>query len=104
MRRSVPVIYLALNAACALAMLYAAHRVAAVMALEERTVPDGVDSITFVTGSVVAWVIAALLNVAWIVAALIAVVRRRSGRALWWLGGAVAVWSAAFLSIRFIHP
>ena len=58
MRRSVPVIYLALNAACALAMLYAAHRV---------------------------------------------VVRRRGGRALLWLGGGVAVWSVAFLSIRFIH-
>lgn len=104
MRRSVPVIYLALNAACALAMLYAAHRVNAVMAMEERTVPDGVDSITFVTESVVPWAIAALLNVAWIVAALIDVVRRRGGRTLWWLGGAVAVWSVAFLSIRFIHP
>jgi len=103
MRRSVPVIYLALNAACALAMLYAAHRVNAVMAMEERTVPDGVDSITFVTGSAPAWAIAALLNVAWIIAALIEVVRRRGGRALLWLGGAVAVWSVAFLFIRFIH-
>ena len=103
MRRSVPVIYLALNATCALAMLYAAHRVNAVMAMEERTVPDGVDSVTFVTGSAPAWAIAGLLNVVWIVAALIDVGRRRGGRALVWLGGAVAVWSVAFLSIRFIH-
>jgi hypothetical protein len=102
MRRSVPVTYLTINAACALAMLYAAHRVAAVMAMEQRTVPDGVDSVTFVTGSAPAWAIAALLNVAWIVAALIDLARRRGGRALWWLGGAVAVWSVAFLSIRFI--
>lgn len=79
MKRSLPVIYLAANIACALAMLLAVHHVAAVMTLEQRTIPDGVDSVTFVTESAPAWAIAALVNLAWIILASIDLLRRRGG-------------------------
>jgi len=102
MRRSLPATYLAINVACALVMLAAVHHVTSVMALEQRTVADGVDGITFFTDSAIAWGIAALANVVWICLALIDLVRRRRGQAFWWLGGAVAVWGVAFLAGRVI--
>jgi hypothetical protein len=102
MRRSLPVTYLGINVACALVMLAAVHHVASVMAMEQRTVADGVDSITFFTQSAMAWAIAALANVAWICLALIDLVRRRGGQAFWWLAAAVGVWGVAFLASRVI--
>jgi len=47
MRRLLPVVYLAVNVMCAIVVWYAAYRVAAVMALEQRGKSDSVDEITF---------------------------------------------------------
>jgi hypothetical protein len=102
MRRFFPGIYLAINVTCALVMLYAVHRTAAVMAMEKRTVPDAVDSVTFVTDSARAWGFAAFTNLGWLCLALFDLVRRRGGQAFWWLGGAVAVWGAAIVVGRLI--
>jgi hypothetical protein len=102
MRRFFPGIYLAINVACALVMLYAVHRVAVVMAMEKRMVPDAVDGVTFFTGSALAWGFAALTNLGWLCLASFDLVRRRSSQAFWWLGGAVAVWGAAIVVGRLI--
>ncbi len=100
MKRSLPVIYLAINAACALVVWYAAHRVTALMALEQRTDSDSVDGITFFAHSAPALAIAALTNVAWTGKVLIDLWKRRGREALLWLGGAVIVWGVAILAGR----
>jgi hypothetical protein len=102
MRRSLPVIYLAVNITCALVVLYAAHRIAALMAIEQRVESDGVDSITFVANSAPAFAIAIVANVAWIGKVLFDVWRRRDVRALRWLGAAMSVWGAAFVAARLL--
>ncbi len=97
MKLSLPVIYLAINAACALAVGYAAHRVTALMALEQRTDSDSTDYVTFFFNSAPAFTIAVLTNVAWIGKMLADLWRHRGREALVWLGGAVIVWGAAII-------
>jgi len=99
MKRSLPVIYLAINAACALFVFYAAHRTAQ-MALEQRTESDSVDGITFFATSAPAFAIATLTNAVWICKVIADLWRRRGREALVWLGGAVIVWGAAILACR----
>ena len=102
MRRSLPIIYLAINVACALVVLYAAHRVPALMTLEHRTASDGVDGVEFFTLSAPAFAIAAVTNAAWTGRAVVDLWYRRGRHALWWLAAAVAVWSVAMLASRGI--
>jgi hypothetical protein len=100
MRRSLPVIYLSVNVTCALVVMYAAHRVAAVMAMEQRVASDSVDGITFFAISAPAFLIAAMANAAWTGKVIVDLWRRRGNRALQWLGAAVAVWAVAIVAIR----
>jgi hypothetical protein len=100
MRRSLPVIYLSVNVTCALVMMYAAHRVAAVMAMEQRVASDSVDGITFFAISAPAFLIAAMANAAWTGKVIFDLWRRRGNCALQWLGAAVAVWGVAIVAIR----
>src|SRR4051812_41615511 len=67
MKRSLPFIYLGLNVACALVVLFAAHRVAGLVAAEQRGYSDSVDAVTFFAHSAPALVLALLANVAWAV-------------------------------------
>ena len=100
MKRSLPLIYLGLNVGCALVVLFAAHRVGAVIAAEQRNHSDGVDSITFVTASAPAFLLAVLANVIWTGKAVADASRRQDYRALAWLGTAAAVWVSAFVVMR----
>jgi hypothetical protein len=102
MRRSLPVIYLAVNITCALRVLYAAHRIAAEMAIEQRVESDAVDGITFIANSAPALGIAIVANVAWMGKVLFDMWRRRDIRALRWLGAAMAVWGAAIVAARLL--
>jgi ABC-type microcin C transport system permease subunit YejB len=92
MKRSLPFMYLGLNIACALVVLFAAHRVGAVIAAEQRDYSDGVDSITFVAMSAPAFLLAMLINVAWAGKAFADAWRRRGYQAFAWFGSATAVW------------
>src|SRR4051812_16501991 len=100
MKRSLPFIYLGLNVACALAVLFAAHRVSAFIAAEQRDYSDGVDGITFFANSAPAFLLALLTNVAWAGKALADVWRRRGYQASAWLGTAGAVWVWAIVIAR----
>jgi hypothetical protein len=100
MKRSLPLVYLGLNVACALVVLFAAHHVAAVIAAEQRDYSDTVDSITFVTDSAPALALALLTNVAWTGLAFADVLRRRGYLAFAWLGVALAVWGSAIVALR----
>ena len=100
MRRTLPIIYLALNVICALVVLRADHHVAAVMAREERVAPDGVDGITFFAMSAPSFLIGLLLNVAWTGKAVVDGAWHLGYGSFGWLGGGVAVWVAALLAIR----
>lgn len=102
MRRSLPVLYVAVNVACALVVLYAAHRVAAVMAMEQRTVSDSVDGITFFVTAAPAFGVAVLTNAAWAGKVLVDLWRRRGNEALLWLGAAIAIWCVAIVTGRLI--
>src|ERR1700751_3352450 len=102
MRRSLPIVYLAVNVACALVVLYAAHRVAAVMAMEQRGLSDNVDGITFFAISAPAFLIAAITNVVWTGKGLYDMWWRRGNSALQWFGAALAVWGAAIIAGRLL--
>ena len=102
MRRSLPAIYLAVNVTCAFVVMYAAHRVAGVMAVEQRVASDSVDGITFFAISAPAFLIAAMANAAWTGKEIFDLWRRRGNRALQWLGAAVAVWGVAIVAIRLL--
>ena len=88
--------------ACALVVLYAAHRVAAVMAMEQRVLSDSVDGVTFFFISAPAFVIAGIAKAAWTGKVLFDIWRRRGNRAFLWLGAAVAVWGVAIGAIRLL--
>jgi hypothetical protein len=100
MRRTLPVVYLAVNLMCAFVVVNAANHVAAVMAMEQRTESDSVDGITFFATSAPAFAIAGIANAAWTSRVLFEMWRRRGNRALLWLGAAAAVWVAAIGAIR----
>jgi hypothetical protein len=102
MRRLLPVVYLAVNVLCAVVVWYAAHRLAAVMALEQRVESDSVDGITFFAISAPALVIGVVANVAWVGKVLLDLWQRRGLRALPWLGAAVGVWGAAIVAARVL--
>jgi|SRR5690242_4562150 len=100
MRRSLPFIYLGLNVACALVVLYAVHRVVALMAAEQRTVADFGDSLSFEMISTPAFLLGLLTNLAWVGKALADAWRRRGYQAFVWLAAVAAVWVAALLGAR----
>ena len=102
MRRFLPVIYLSVNLACVLVVLYVGHHVASLMVAEERTESDGVDSITFVVMSAPAFGIALLANIVWGIKAIYDVWKRRNYRPVVWLAGSVVTWVAAFLGARYL--
>ncbi len=102
MRRLLPVVYLAVNVMCAIVVWYAAHRVATVMALEQRVESDSVDGITFLAMSWPAFVIGVVANVAWMGKVLVDLWQRRGLRALPLLGAAVGVWGAAVVAARLL--
>ena len=102
MRRLLPVVYLAVNVMCAIVVWYSAHRVAAVMALEQRGESDSVDGITFFAISAPALVIGVVANVTWMGKVLFDLWQRRGLRALPWLGAAMGVWGAAIVAARLL--
>lgn len=102
MQKSLPFIYLGLNIASAVVVLFAAHRVGAVIAAEQRGYSDAVDSITFVTASAPAVLFAVLTNVTWAGKAVADAWRHQSYRAFAWLGAGAAVWVLAALAVRLV--
>jgi hypothetical protein len=85
---------------CAIAVWYAAHRVAVLMALEQRTESDSVDGVTFFVHSAPALAIGVVANVAWIGKLILDLCRRRGLAALPWLGAAIGIWGAAIVAAR----
>lgn len=101
-RRSLPYLYLVVNAASALAVLYAAHEISALMRAEQRTASDSVDGITFFAKSAPAFLVTIGVNVAWARKGLLDLSRRRDGEAFAWLDAARAIWAAAVVAARFV--
>ena len=99
-QRPLAVIYLAINAACAAVVFQAAHRVTAQMAIEQRTLSDSVDGITFFAAAAPAFLVALLTNAAWVVKALVDLWRRRGHEGILWIGGGVVIWGASILAAR----
>jgi hypothetical protein len=102
MRRSLPFVYIGLNIACALAVLYAGYHVTSVIRMEQRTYSDSVDGITFAVMSAPAFLLALLINILWIGKALMDAWRRHVLEAFAWLAAAGAVWAVAMLCARLI--
>ena len=102
MRQSLPFIYLGINVACALVVLYAVHRVVAQMAAEQRTVADFGDSLCFEIVSAPAFLLALLTNLAWVGKALADAWRRRGYQAFVWLAAVAAVWVVAIVGARLV--
>ena len=102
MKRLLPVIYLGVNFACVLVVLYAGHRVTSLMVAEQRTESDSVDGITFFVMSAPAFGIALLANVAWGIKAIVDCWRSRKYRAFVWLAVGAVTWAVTVLGARFI--
>ena len=102
MRRLLPIIYLGVNLACVLVVLYTGHRVTSLMVAEQRTESDGVDGITFFAMSAPAFGIALLANVVWGIKAVWDVARRRDQQTFRWLGVGVVIWAVTIFCARFV--
>lgn len=102
MKRLLPVIYLSINLACVLVVLYAGHRVTSLMVAEQRTESDGVDGISFFFMSAPAFAIALLANVVWCIKAIVDGWRRHEYRTFAWLAGGVVVWIVTIFGARFV--
>lgn len=102
MRKSLPYIYFVVNVVCALIVLYAAHRVSALMAMEQRTDPDGVDGVSFFVFAGPAWAVALVTSVPWAAKSLGDAVGRRAYGSLAWLAAVLAVWVAAMHAIPMV--
>src|SRR5689334_2132232 len=100
MRRSLPYIYFGVSVACALLVLLAARRVAAQMAMEQRTSADSMDGITFITEAAIPLLVGLVFNIAWAGKALLDAIRRRAYSSAAWLGAGMMVWVAAVFAIR----
>ena len=97
MQRTLRLLYLGLNVACAGVYLNAGFSVASLMAREQRTVPDSVDGISFFVVAAPTVLVALLANVAWLPKALLDVSRRNDYRAITWQGVGALVWVATIL-------
>ena len=100
MRRTLPVIYLALNLGCALLVLAAARHIGAVAVAEQRTAHDGVDGVTFFAAAAPTLALAFVVNTAWAARALADAVRRRTYAASGWLAAVAVLWAGAALGSR----
>ena len=101
-RRLLAFLYIGLQVACALIVLYASYRVSARMAFEQRTASDIGDAIEFFEIAAPTFLLAMVINLAWLAKAILDVSRRDDHRAIRFLGGAVALWIVTIVALRFV--
>lgn len=97
MRRGLPYIYGGVNVACALIVVFARLRVAAVQAREGRSYTDFGDGLEFFMVVGPTLVLGLVTNAAWLVKSLRDIARHQSYTAFRWFRGCTALWVVTLL-------